>query len=93
MHKSAWERLTAGRCNDGAEDTRKPRKAMTAAEVKRKACNRAALRKAGALFEQAKHLNGKDSRKLSDSWVKRTPSAALWREANAKPGPCITVTI
>jgi len=45
---------------------------LSAAEFKRMACNSTAEARAALKFEKANHLKGKELRKLSDSWDKRS---------------------
>lgn len=49
-------------------------KQLTAAAFKRMVCNSTAEARAEQKFAKAAHLRGKELRKLSDSWEKRTPS-------------------
>lgn len=68
--KSAWERLTNGRCNNDEDVLARP-KAKTAREIKRELDAQRTAEKALKKFERAASMQGKDLRKLSDSWVKR----------------------
>ena len=49
-------------------------KQLSAAAFKRMSCNSTAEARAEAKFLKAANLSGKELRKLSDSWEKRTPS-------------------
>lgn len=49
-------------------------KQLSAAAFKRMTCSSTAEARAIQKFEKASVLRGKDLRKLSDSWDKRTPS-------------------
>lgn len=68
--RSAWEKLTQGRCNND-EPLAVQRKAKTARQIKDEAMRRDSVRRAAKKFDKAAHRTGKELRKLSDSWDRR----------------------
>ena len=68
MPRSAWERLTDGRCNNNfQEGVKKPR---TAAQLKRAACNLRKQDKAASKFAAAV-TSRQASHKASEAWFNR----------------------
>lgn len=74
MKQSAWEKLTAGMCNAGFEAPEK--RVKTAREIKREIDATKAAERATRKFSRAASMQGKDLRKLSDSWTKRNSTNA-----------------
>lgn len=65
-----WEKLTRGQCNnDLAEVKAKP---LTARQIKDAAMREDSIARAERKFDKAAHTTGKDLRKLSDHWDKRS---------------------
>ena len=71
MPRSAWERLTDGRCNDFQHEVKKKKKKpKTAAQLKRAACNLRKQDKAASKFAVAV-TSRQASYKASEAWFNR----------------------
>lgn len=87
MALSTWERTTGIKVIDTWSKPKANKPSITAAEFKRRHCNRKAMRQGAAKFEKAAHLSGTDLRKLSDTWDNRLTmnGAELYKPTEAAP--------